>query len=419
VHGVGQRKSLAMSEPAPFQVTISEADIADLRSRLSSTRWPNGQVEGGEWTRGSELQFVQTACEYWRDGSFDFKQCEAALNRFPQFTLLVPDSGSENASSTTSVHFIHAVSPHPGAKPLLLTHGWPGSVFEFHKIIPMLTEPEKFGGSADQAFHVVAPSIPGYGFSSAPTRRGFGLIDTVHTFAKLMARLGYSSFVAQGGDWGSLVTHGMGVLYPELCTAIHLNMLVGVGGTPDPSKWTETEKADVQATQAFVQHETAYQALQASKPQTLSFGLSDSPSGLAAWILEKFRTWSDCDGDLLSVFTIDELLTNITVYWLNNNIGSSVNYYLENGRGPNSTNAENALLVARYATVPTGCIRFPKEIYRFPRSMMEGNNNVVHWTIENAGGHFAAMEQPKALAVDMRRFFFEVAPRHKRRTSKM
>jgi len=303
------------------------------------------------------------------------------------------------------LHFVHVRSPHAGAFPLLITHGWPGSIFEFHKVIGPLVDPPAHGGEARDAFHVVCPSIPGYGFSEPPRTRGWDARRMAETNAKLMARLGYARYGAQGGDWGAIISTQNAQVDPEHCAAIHLNMVVALPpqGVTDPmSGLSDVEKKAVADLFAFQKDETGYQAIQGSKPQTLGYALNDSPAGLAAWIVEKFRTWSDCGGDVERRFTRDELLTNVTIYWVSQSITSSTRLYYEtmkSGRfGPAAGRIEQ----------PTGCAIFPKELYRAPRAWAERVYNVQQWTVMPAGGHFAALEEPKLLVDDIRSFFRKV-----------
>ncbi len=373
-----------------FRIQVADSVLIDLRERLARTRWPD-QIDGAGWDYGTELSYIRELCAYWQS-SFDWRKQEALLNGFPQFTADI---------NGLRMHFLHIRSPHANALPLIITHGWPGSIFEFYKIIGPLTEPEKYGGRAEDAFHVVAPSMPGYGFSSAPRELGFHIRRVAETNIALMEALGYTRYGAQGGDWGSVASAWAAHLAPKHVCGAHMNMTLG-RKPEDPAKanaLTPEEAKRLDAARKFRLIETGYQAIQGSKPQTLGYGLTDSPSGLAAWIVEKFRTWSDCNGHVESRFTKDELLANIMIYWINGNIASSTRLYYETfkagmfGAPPGRTE------------VPSGFALFPRELVRLPRSWAEEAFNVVHWTEQPRGGHFAALEEPGLLVDDVRNFF--------------
>ena len=368
-----------------FTIDIPEASLTDLKERLSRTRWP-GEITDGGWQYGTNLAYLQELCAYWRD-EFDWRAQEEYLNQWPHFKADVHGFG---------LHFIHSKGKGPNPVPLVFTHGWPGTFYEVHKIIDLLTDPASHGGDAADSFDVVAPSLPGYGFSGIPKEPGYGTGKTADLWDGLMQQLGYDKYGAQGGDWGAVVTRNIGAKFPERVLGIHMNMMVG-GQAPADLK-EEDEAAQAQA-KAFQSGETGYQQIQRTKPQTLAYGLTDSPAGLAGWITEKWRTWSDCDGDVERAFTKDELLTNISIYWHTNTINSSVRYYYENMNDP----ARN--LGRERIEVPSGFARFPKEIIQTPRSWMEPGFNVTHWTDFNEGGHFPAMEKPQLLAEDIRAFF--------------
>jgi microsomal epoxide hydrolase len=377
-------------EIRPFRIAVDDDLLDDLRVRLRRTRWPD-QIPGSDWDYGTDLATLQDLCAYWRD-EFDWRAAEARLNAWPQF---------ETDIDGTYLHFIHARSPHPGALPLVITHGWPGSVAEFLKVLGPLTDPPAHGGDPADAFHVVAPSMPGYGFSGPTTRPGMDVRAVAEVVAALMADLGYERYGAQGGDWGAAVSTNLGVVDAAHLAGIHLNMVLA--GPPDPADPTAgvlpEEMEALGAMAAFRKEETGYHAIQRTKPQTLAYGLTDSPAGLAGWILEKFRTWSDCGGDVLSSFTSDELLTNITIYWVTGTINSSTRLYYESwhsGRfGP----------PGERVAVPTGAAIFPQELFRPPRAWAEAAYDIVHWTRMPSGGHFAAMEEPELLVDDVRTFF--------------
>lgn len=369
-----------------FTVHVDDAVLDDLDRRLSHTRFPD-QIEGTGWEYGMPVEYLQDLVAYWRE-SYDWRANEARLNTFAHFRTDIDGQ---------SIHFIHARSPHEGAFPLVLSHGWPGSVVEFLDVIPRLTDPESHGGVASDAFHVVVPSLPGYGFSEPTRSRGWDPARIARAFAQLMARLGYSRCGAQGGDWGAQVTTQMALQDPEHCVAIHLNMPLGKA-PKEPGKLSDEEQADLKAFQEFRLGESGYANEQGTKPQTLGSALNDSPAGLLAWIVEKFRAWSDCDGKPENCFTRDQLLTNVMLYWATGTITSSTRLYWESRHSA----AGNEL---PYVAVPTGVGRYPREILRWPRSWVEQQYNVTHWATMPRGGHFAAMEQPELFAEDLRAFF--------------
>ncbi len=370
----------------PFTIEVSDEVLTDLRERLARTRWPDQLPDAG-WDYGSELSYVQELCTYWRD-KFDWRAQEAKLNAWDHFTTTIDGQ---------NLHFLHARSKHADAMPLVLTHGWPGSIVEFLKILPMLTDPEAHGGRAEDAFHVVCPSLPGYGFSGPTVERGWDTQRIAEAEIELMRRLGYERYGAQGGDWGAIVTTQIGRLDPDHCAGIHLNMIVGLPQSDEGL--SDREKQWVAEFQAFQENETGYQRIQGSKPQTLAYGLNDSPAGLAGWIVEKFRTWSDCDGDVESVHTKDELLTNITLYWVTGTINSSTRLYYEVAKSGRVGFTQGRI------EVPVAAAIFPGELYKTPRKWAEATYNVQQWSVFEKGGHFAAMEQPAALAGDIRKFF--------------
>jgi epoxide hydrolase len=367
-----------------FRVHVDDSVLDDLRRRLLHTRFPDRLDDTG-WDYGIPVDYLRELVDYWRD-EYDWRAHEARLNVLGHYRTEIDGQ---------SIHFVHARSPHPDAFPLLMTHGWPGSVVEFLDVIPGLTEPEQHGGTAADAFHVIAPSLPGYGFSEPTRTRGWDTVRIARAFAELMQRLGYTRYGAQGGDWGAQVATKIGALDPEHCAAIHLNMPIAERPA-DPGELTDEERADLAAMAHFQREESGYAIEQGTKPQTLGVGLNDSPAGLLAWIVEKFRTWSDCDGDPEKCFTRDQLITNVMLYWVTETITSSARLYRE-------TRTSSA--PQDYVGVPTGVARFPKEVLRFPRSWVEQRYNVTRWTDMPRGGHFAAMEQPALLVDDLRAFF--------------
>jgi len=376
--------------PTPFRLHVSDETLKDLRERLSRVRWPD-EPPTEPWTTGTSVGYMRQLVDYWRD-RFDWRAQEEALNRFHHFK--VPLAGID-------LHFIHEQGKGPNPMPLLLSHGWPGSVVEFHKILPMLTDPGRFGGDPADAFTVVAPSLPGYTMSFAPGQKRFSVEEIGEVFAALMTDvLGYKKFGAQGGDWGAFVTSRLGYKFPERMIGIHINLLAVRRDPKMLTDPTSEEKVFIEQLNAFLKEETGYQWIQGTRPTTLAFGLTDSPAGLAAWIVEKFRAWTDNNGDLESALTRDEMLTNITLYWATGAIGSSFWPYYARMHGPWPI-PEGASI-----GVPTGYVEFPKEILRPPRSVAERSyGNIQRWTKMQKGGHFAALEQPEALAREIRAFF--------------
>jgi pimeloyl-ACP methyl ester carboxylesterase len=374
----------------PFRLAFPESVLDDLRQRLSRTRFPD-EPPLEPWSTGTSVAYLKSLLDYWRDG-FDWRAQEAKLNAFRQFT--VPLAGID-------VHFIHEEGKGPDPMPLLLSHGWPGSVIEFHKVLPMLTDPARFGGDPADAFTVVAPSLPGYVFSFKPGQKRFGLEEIAEVFAELMTGvLGYRRFGAQGGDWGAFVTSRLGFAFAERMIGIHLNLLAIRRDPKMLANPTPEEKVFLDQLAHFLKEETGYQWIQGTKPTTLAFGLTDSPAGLAAWLVEKFRTWTDCDGNPENALTRDEMLTDITLYWVTGAIGSSFWPYYARMHGPWPIPEGSTV------DVPTGYVEFPKEILRPPRSVAQRMyTDIRRWTAMRKGGHFAALEQPEALVKEIREFF--------------
>ncbi|WP_163758217.1 epoxide hydrolase family protein [Mycobacterium botniense] len=376
-----------MSEVRPFRIDVPDAILDDLRARLARTRWPDAECVD-DWSQGMPLAYARDLATYWAD-EYDWRAREAALNRFDHFITEIDG---------LDIHFIHQRSAHPDAFPVLITHGWPGSIVEFHKVIEPLTDPTKYGGRAEDAFHVICPSLPGYGFSAKPTRTGWGVGRIAQAWETLMCRLGYQRYGAQGGDWGAAITTQIGRNRGH-CVAIHLNMPLGwppAGGVADPS---EEER---QALAALAHHRrwgTGYSKQQSTRPQTLGYGLVDSPVGQMAWIVEKFWAWTDCDGHPENVLSRDELLDNVMVYWVTGTGASSARLYWE---------SFNSFATAGRVELPTGVAVFPKEILPAPRSWCEPNYHITRWTAMPRGGHFAAFEQPELFVEDIRAFFTDV-----------
>jgi pimeloyl-ACP methyl ester carboxylesterase len=374
----------------PFRIEVREDVLNDMRDRLRRTRWPD-QIADSAWDYGTDIAYLRELVSYWAEG-FDWRAQEAKLNALPQFVTEVDGA---------RLHFVHVRGAGPNPMPLLLTHGWPGSFFEFHKVIGPLADPAAHGLDPGVSFDVVVPSLPGYGFSGPTEVRGIGPARIAQLLHGLMTReLGYQRFGAQGGDWGSIITTSMARLFPESLAGIHLNMVSGRVAPADAE--SEEEKRLAERAARFAQEETGYQRIQGTKPQTLAYGLNDSPAGLAAWIVEKWRTWSDCGRDIESRFTKDEILTNVTIYWVTGTINSSMRLYYESAHAAASGAPPPP---SGRLEVPTAIADFPAEIYRVSRRQAEAAFNLQRWTSMPRGGHFAAMEEPGLLAEDIRAFF--------------
>lgn len=375
--------------PQPFQLRVVDTAITDLRERLVRTRFPD-QTPGEPWAYGSDVSFLKDLVQYWLC-NFDWRAQEARLNAFPQFK--VPLHGID-------LHYLHVPGKGPSPYPLLLSHGWPTSVFDFLEIIPRLTDPARFGGDAADAFTVVAPSLPGYGLSFAPGQTRFSVEMITDCLADLMTEvLGHERFAAQGGDWGAFITSRLGATHAEKLLGIHVTSLTVRRDPSMLSNPTAEEAQYLRELEIWLKEGTGYQWIQGTCPQTLAFGLSDSPVGLAAWIVEKFRAWSDCGGDIESVFTKEELLANISLYWFTGAIGSSFWPYYARLHGPWPIPSDGV-------AVPMGHAAFPREIQHPPRSVAEKvYTDIRRWTVMPKGGHFAAMEQPAALAHEIIEFF--------------
>jgi pimeloyl-ACP methyl ester carboxylesterase len=378
--------------PQPFTLDVADAAIADLKTRLGLTRFPDA-APGEPWAFGSSVAYVRDLVAYWKD-DFDWRMEEAALNAFPQFKVPLHD---------IDLHYLHVPGVGPNPYPLLLMHGWPGSVYEFIDIIPRLTDPARFGGDPRDAFTVIAPSLPGYGLSFKPGQKRFILQDIAACLHDLMTDvLGFRQFAAQGGDWGAGVASIIGQQYPSSVCGIHLNLLFAPRD-PTASGSTAEEQRYFEVLRHWLKEETGYQQIQGTKPQTLAFAMTDSPAGLAAWIAEKFRSWSDCDGVPENAISRDRMLANISLYWFTGAIGSSFWPYY--GR----VHSNWPLSPSQPVTVPTGYAAFPREIIVPPRSVAERTyTNIQRWTVMRKGGHFAAMEQPAALAAEIQQFFREL-----------
>ncbi|MEZ5651618.1 MAG: epoxide hydrolase [Burkholderiaceae bacterium] len=385
---------MGAAAPEPFTLHVDDAAITDLRERLARTRLPD-QAPGDPWAYGTSVQALADLVTTWRD-RFDWRTHEARLNAWPQYKVRTCD---------IDLHFLHVPGQRaPGAPepmPLLLSHGWPGSVFEFMKVIGPLTDPAAHGGDPADAFTVIAPSLPGYGLSYAPGQKRFGCAEIGECFAHLMTEiLGYRRFAAQGGDWGSFITSRIAWAHPENVIGIHLNMMPLRRDPAATAAASEEEQRYGRELAHFLAEETGYQWIQGTRPQTLAFGLTDSPAGLAAWILEKFQRWTDCDGDPTNVLTMDEMLADISLYWFTGCINASFWPYYDRRHAPWPVPSEPPI------TVPTGYSQFPHEILRPPRSLAERvYTDIRRWSVHDEGGHFAALEQPQVLVDEIREMF--------------
>ena len=375
----------------PFKIAVDDGVLDDLRRRLEDTRWPE-EITSSGWDYGSNLDYLKELVEYWRTG-FDWRAQEKLINAFSHFKAEVEG---------LDLHFIHERGKGPNPMPLVITHGWPSSFFEMYKIVPLLADPGGHGSDPADSFDVVAPSLPGFGFSDRPNQRGMQIHRVADMWVKLMTEsLGYRRFGAQGGDIGAGVTAVLGFAHPEKMTGIHLTAM----GRPMPylgtgsRALTDAEKAHMDQREEWMRAEGGYNHIQGTKPQTLSYGLNDSPAGLAAWIVEKYRSWSDCDGNVESRFTKDELLTTITIYWVTQTIGSSTRMYYEN------QHQLWTMKPGERIQAPSALAIFPQEISTPPREWAERSYDVRRWTKMPRGGHFAALEEPELLAEDIRAFF--------------
>ena len=373
------------SNIVPFVLNIEEAQLRDLRARLALTRWPDRELVD-DWSQGAPLAQVQALIEYWRT-QYDWRRCEATLNSHGQHLTNIDG---------VDIHFLHIRSKHPNALPVILTHGWPGSVVEFLQCIAPLVDPTAHGGETNDAFHLVIPSLPGYGFSGKPRDTGWTVSRIANAWHVLMQRLGYSRYLAQGGEWGAAVTTALGVQRPEGLVAIHLNYPLVVPRTPDVDP-TPSEARARERLKFYSRWDSGYSTQQASRPQTLGYALADSPAGQAAWIYEKFYAWTDNSGTPESALSQDTLLDNIMLYWLSNTGASSARLYWESfHRGFSGVELE----------LPTGCSIFPKDIFAAPRSWAERCiHNLIYWNELERGGHFAALEQPKLFVEELRKCF--------------
>jgi pimeloyl-ACP methyl ester carboxylesterase len=372
-------------EVVPFELSVPASELEDLKERLRRTRWPEPETVD-DWSQGIPLAYVQDVCRYWAEG-YDWRATETRLNGIPQFRTELDGLG---------IHFLHLRSPEPDALPLVLTHGWPGSVVEFLKVLGPLSDPVAHGGDADDAFHVVCPSLPGYGWSDKPAAPGWGVERIARAWAQLMGRLGYGTYGAQGGDWGAAVTTAIGREDAAHCAGIHLNMVLAGADPETMDDLTGRERDAIAAREAYDRWDSGYSRQQSTRPQTVGYGLVDSPAAQAAWILEKFWAWTDCDGDPESVLSRDELLDNVMFYWLPAAGASSARLYWESFRGRRG----------EPVTVPMGASIFPKEIFRPSRRWAATHyTDIRYWNELDRGGHFAAFEQPTQFVDEVRASF--------------
>lgn len=375
-----------MTQIKEFKINIPESELADLKLRLKLTRFPEKETPN-DWSQGTPLSYMETLRDYWLK-DYDWTEREKRLNQWPGFITNIQG---------LDIHFLHIRSKHEDARPLILTHGWPGSIVEFQKVIAPLTDPTSHGGQAEDAFHLVCPTLPGFGFSGKPTSTGWNIEKIAGAWNDLMKRLGYDKYYAQGGDWGSIVTTMIGVQNLGNCKAIHLNMPI-VGPDPDTmDDLSEQEQSALAGLKFYQDHDSGYSKQQATRPQTLGYGLADSPLGQAAWIVEKFYQWTDCDGHPENILSRDELLDNIMMYWITNSGASSARIYWESfGKGRSNDPLE----------IPVGCSIFPKEIFRTSeRWARKQFTKLIHFEVLDKGGHFAAFEQPTIFVDQVRRCF--------------
>ena len=377
-----------MSDIKPYKIKISNEDLEDLKGRLSSTRWPEKETVE-DWSQGVPLSYIKEVHDYWIN-EYDWRSREEYYNSFPQFITDI---------ESIDIHFIHIKSKHEEARPLIMTHGWPGSIVEFHKVINSLVDPVSYGGKAEDAFHLVCPTLPGYGFSGKPTQTGTGVERIAELWDLLMNKIGYSEYFAQGGDWGSAITIAIGKQNKGSCKGLHVNMPFAPPTKEALENPSERDKIAFEGLNYYQEWGSGYSKQQSTRPQTLGYGLVDSPIGQASWIIEKFYEWTDCDGHPENIFTKEELLDNVMFYWLTKSASSSARLYWESF-GSFGGNPEEKL------EIPIGCSIFPKEISRTPRTWAEQvYSNIAYWNELEKGGHFAAFEQPQIFLNEIRKSF--------------
>ena len=376
-----------MSQIKKFNIEIPQSKLDDLQQRLTLTRWPEKETPD-DWTQGIPLSYMKEIHDYWLN-DYDWRKHEKEINKFPQFLTTINE---------LDVHFIHFKSPHKNAKPLIITHGWPGSVVEFFKVIERLADPKIDGSNAEIAFDIITPSLPVFGFSGKPKKPGFGVEKIADTFSKLMQTLGYEKYFAQGGDWGAAVTTALGT-QDSNCEAIHLNMAVVSPDMETMNDLTEFEQQALAGFQFYQEWDSGYSKQQSTRPQTLGYGLTDSPIGQAAWILEKFYQWTDCDGHPENAVSRDELLTNVMFYWLTETAASSARLYWESFGDFNGGEVKT----------PTGVSIYPKEIFKASeRWLKKRYTDLRYYNVLDSGGHFAALEKPDLYVNEIRSFFSSI-----------
>ena len=377
-----------MTRIRSFKLDVPRAEIEDLQQRLKTARWPEAETVE-DWSQGVPLSYHREFCQYWAN-EYNWYDTQDRLNRFPQYQTAIRD---------LDIHFIHVKSSHENATPIVITHGWPGSIVEFHKIIEPLAEPTQYGGEADDACHVICPSLPGYGFSEKPKATGWNVQQIAEAWDELMLRLGYDAYYAQGGDWGSAVTTAIGIQNLGHCKAIHVNMPNASATKAARENPDEADRVALAGAVFYQQWDSGYSKQQSTRPQTLGYGLADSPIGQSAWILEKFYQWTDCQGHPENTLTRDEIIDNIMFYWLTNSAASSARLYWESFNKAFGGGSDNTV------KLPTGISSYPKEIVRTPRSWADQRYvNIQYWNDLDKGGHFAAFEQPDLFVNELRAF---------------
>ncbi|MFD4191125.1 epoxide hydrolase family protein [Amycolatopsis thermoflava] len=371
-----------------FRIAVDDRELADLRDRLARTRWPDAETVD-DWSQGVPLEYLRSLCAYWADG-YDWRAFEKRVNALPQYRTTIDGVG---------IHFAHVRSPHPGALPLVLTNGWPGSIVEYLDVVGPLTDPVAHGGSAADAFHLVLPTLPGYGFSDKPTSPGWGVQRIADAWASLMASLGYTRYGAHGSDWGNSITTAMGQQHPDVLAGIHVQPPIAA---PDPATFADLSPREREALDALAEaesRESGYSAEQSTKPQTVGYGLVDSPVALCAWIVEKYHSWVDTG----SVLTRDQLLDNVSVYWFTRSGASSARLYWESFKQVSEWFSKST---SDTVPVPTGCSVFPREVPRPSRRWAARRyTDIRYWNEPERGGHFAALEEPEVWVEEIRNFF--------------